>query len=222
MSSRARGASPLVLSAPSGTGKTSIARRLVSESDGFSFSVSATTRPARGHERDGVHYHFSTPSEFRAMLDAGELLEWAEVHGHMYGTPRRNLLRSERRGEQLVLDIDVQGALQVKTRVPEAVLVFVLPPSGDALVERLRGRGTEAREIVMRRLRNARGELERAEDFDHVVINEELDRAVREVRTVVAGHGSPLPQAIDLSAAIRQLQRQIDEILEAGLGSAPS
>ncbi len=222
MSSRARRASAVVLSAPSGAGKTSVAKRLVGGSDGFVFSVSATTRPARAHEKDGVHYHFSGPSEFQAMLDAGELLEWAEVHGHRYGTPRENLRVAEERGQDLVMDIDVQGAMQVKTRVPEAVLVFILPPSGDALVERLRGRGTEDDEIVKRRLRNARGELEGAVDFDHVVINEQLDRAVQEVRALVAGSGRPSLGAIDLCAAIRQLQGRIDEILEAGFASAPS
>ncbi len=222
MSSDSRESPALVLAAPSGTGKTSIARALVRGWDDFVFSVSATTRPAREHEVDGVHYHFVEESDFQAMLDAGELLEWAEVHGHTYGTPRRNLHAALERGQHLVMDIDVQGALQVRTHVPDAILVFVLPPSADTLVERLRGRGTEDDEMVKRRLRNARGELERALDFDYVVINENLDQAVGEVRAIAVGEGSPASGAIDLSGTIRQLQGRIDEILEAGFTSAPS
>ena len=120
----------------------------------------------------------------------------------------------------LILDIDVQGAMQVRTRVSDALLVFVLPPSADALVHRLRGRGTENDEIVERRLRNARGELERAFDFDHVVVNENLDQAVAEVRAISLGEATPASGAIDLSGTIRELQRRIDEILAAGFNSA--
>lgn len=214
MSSDSRESPALVLAAPSGTGKTSIARALVRGWDDFVFSVSVTTRPAREHEVDGVHYHFVEESDFQAMLDAGELLEWAEVHGHMYGTPARNLHAASEGGQHLVMDVDVQGAMQVRTRVPDAILVFVLPPSADTLVERLRGRGTEDDEIVKRRLRNARAELEWALDFDHVVVNADLNQAV--------GEASPASGAIDLSGTIRQLQERIDEILEAGFTSAPS
>jgi guanylate kinase len=212
----------LVLSAPSGAGKTSIAKALVRGWEDCVFSVSATTRPAREHETEGLHYHFVDESDFKAMLDAGQLLESAEVHGYMYGTLKSALDDARRRGQHLILDIDVQGAMQLRTRVSDAVLVFVLPPSAETLVERLRGRGTEDDEIVGRRLRNARGELERALDFDHVVVNDDLDRAVAEVGAITLGEATPDPRAIDLSDTIRELQRRIDEILAEGFISAPS
>ncbi len=212
----------MVLSAPSGAGKTSIAKALVRGWEDCVFSVSATTRPAREHETEGLHYHFVDESDFKAMLDAGQLLESAEVHGYMYGTLKSALDDARRRGQHLILDIDVQGAMQLRTRVSDAVLVFVLPPSAETLVERLRGRGTEDDEIVGRRLRNARGELERALDFDHVVVNDDLDRAVAEVGAITLGEATPDPRAIDLSDTIRELQRRIDEILAEGFISAPS
>ncbi len=218
----AAGAAALVLSAPSGAGKTSIAKALVRGWDDCVFSVSATTRPARKHETEGVHYHFVSESEFQDLVDTGRMLEWAEVHGHMYGTLKNDLDDASRRGQHLILDIDVQGAMQIRASVPDAVLVFVLPPSAEILVERLRGRGTEGDEIVARRLRNARGELERALDFDAVVVNEDLDRAVAQVRAIVAGQEAQGSSAIDLSDTIRQLQGRIDEILAAGFTSASS
>ena len=213
---------PVVLAAPSGTGKTTIAHELVSRFSDFAFSLSATTRAPRPEERQGKDYDFVSRATFEGMIEKSGLAEWAEVHGHMYGTPGRNLHAALERGQHLVMDIDVQGAMQVRTRVPDAILVFVLPPSADTLVERLRGRGTEDDERVKRRLRNARGELERALDFDYVVVNEDLDQAVGEVRAIAAGEGSPASRAIDLSGTIRQLQGRIDEILEAGFISAPS
>ena len=217
-----RGATAVVLSAPSGAGKTSIAKALVRTSNDFVFSVSATTRSAREGEEEGVHYHFLGEADFAAMREAGLLLEWAEVHRHLYGTPKSNLDEARRRGQRLILDIDVQGAIQVRERVAEAVLVFVLPPSAEILVQRLRGRGTEERAIVERRLRNAREELEWAEDFDYAVVNEDLDRTVAEVRAIALGEGDPSVRAIDLSDTIRQLQGRIDEILETDFMSDPS
>ena len=128
---------PLVLSAPSGAGKTTLANALRRRNRDVAFSVSATTRPPRPREVDGESYHFVSRDEFLRMRDAGELIEWAEVHGNLYGTPLANVRRAQARGEHLLLDIDVQGARQIRERVPEAVLVFVLPPSAAALVGRL-------------------------------------------------------------------------------------
>lgn len=205
---------PLVLAAPSGTGKTTIARSLVDGSDRFVFSVSATTRPRRVHERDGVDYHFLSPEVFQAMRDEGELAEWAEVHGHLYGTLRRALSEPASRGEQVVLDIDVQGARQLKKVVPEALLVFILPPSVEVLVERLRGRGTEREGEVLRRLTNARGELAAAVEFDFAVVNEHLADAVAEV-TDIASAGAGRPREADVLADdIARLRREIDLLIE--------
>jgi guanylate kinase len=204
---------PVVLSAPSGAGKTTIARALVKEIADVVFSVSATTRSARDHEVDGVDYHFLSEAEFRAMIEADELVEWAEVHGHLYGTSREALQAASEEGRFLILDVDVQGAMQMRDRVPDAVLVFVLPPSADALVERLTERGTEGKDNVTQRIENARGELEQASRFDYIVVNENLEQAIDEVRSIVLAEGRRTDRAIDLSNAIRQLQDQIDRLL---------
>ena len=213
MSSLAHRTCPVVLSAPSGAGKTSIARALVKEIEDVVFSVSATTRPARDHEVDGVDYHFVSEAEFRAMIEADELVEWAEVHGHLYGTSREALQAAREEGRFLILDVDVQGAMQMRDRVPDAVLVFVLPPSADALVERLTERGTEGEDNVTQRIENARGELEQASRFDYIVVNENLDHAINDVRSIVLAEGRRTDRAIDLSNAIRELQDRIDRLL---------
>ena len=213
MSSLAHGTCPVVLSAPSGAGKTSIAQALVEGSEDVVFSVSATTRPARSHEVDGVDYHFLSETDFRAMIEADEFVEWAEVHGHLYGTSRQALQAALDDGRFLILDIDVQGAMQMRERVPDVVLVFVLPPSADALVERLTERGTEGEDTVARRIENARSELEQASQFDYIVVNEDLEQAVDEVRSIVSAEGRRTDRAIDLSKGIRQLQGRIDRIL---------
>ena len=198
----------LVLSAPSGAGKTTIARRLVASPDPFVFSVSATTRSPRRGEVNGVDYHFLTREEFRSQAKEGAMAEWAEVHGDLYGTPLQNLLDAERQGQSVVLDIDVQGARQIRERVPDAVLIFILPPSGRVLLERLKGRGTESEAALRRRMDTARGELEAVREFDHVVVNDDLDRAVDEIRRIVAGPPSRREPAVDLEPLL-------GEILEA-------
>jgi guanylate kinase len=204
---------PLVLAAPSGTGKTSIARALVNGSGDFVFSVSVTTRQPRGRERDGVDYHFVSEEGFRRMIADGELVEWAEVHGALYGTPRSAIEAPAERGQHVVLDIDVEGASQVRERIPDAVLVFVFPPSAAALVSRLTRRGTEAREDVERRLSNARAELASATDFDYVVENEALDDAVAAVRAIVASEGHRPRRARAIEQDIHRLQAEIDDVL---------
>ena len=213
MSSLVHRTCPIVLSAPSGAGKTTIARALVRDSEDVVFSVSATTRPARDGEVDGVDYDFLSETVFRAMIEADEFVEWAEVHGHLYGTSRRALQAALDEDRFLILDVDVQGAMQMRERVPDVVLVFVLPPSADALVERLAERGTEGEDTVAQRIENARAELEQASQFDYVVINENLDQAIEEVRSIVSAEGRRADRAIDLSDRIRQLQAQIDRIL---------
>ncbi|MCH7933208.1 MAG: guanylate kinase [Gemmatimonadetes bacterium] len=213
MSSLVHRTCPIVLSAPSGAGKTTIARALVRDSEDVVFSVSATTRPARDGEADGVDYDFLSETVFRAMIEADEFVEWAEVHGHLYGTSRRALQAALDEDRFLILDVDVQGAMQMRERVPDVVLVFVLPPSADALVERLAERGTEGEDTVAQRIENARAELEQASRFDYIVINENLDQAIEEVRSIVSAEGRRADRAIDLSDRIRQLQAQIDRIL---------
>ena len=213
MSSLVHQTCPVVLSAPSGAGKTTIAKALVEGSEDVVFSVSATTRPARDHEVDGVDYRFLSEPKFRAMIEADEFVEWAQVHGHLYGTSRKALQAALDEGRFLILDIDVQGAMQMRQRVPDVVLVFVIPPSADALVERLTERGTEGEDTVARRIENARGELEQASQFDYIVVNDDLEQAIDEVRSIVSAESRRTDRAIDLWNEIRQLQGRIDRIL---------
>lgn len=175
----------VVLCAPSGTGKTTVARALVEEYEDLMFSVSATTRPPRPGERPGVDYHFVSRDRFETMVEGGEFLEWAEVHGQLYGTPRSNLEEAAERGRDLVLDIDVQGGRQVRAARPDSVMIFLLAPSVDVMLERLRRRGSEAESEVRRRLRTARGELESVDEFEYVVVNDELRDTVAAVRAIV-------------------------------------
>ncbi len=176
----------LALSAPSGTGKTTLARRLVREVDGAEFSVSVTTRPRRGLERDGRDYHFVDERTFARKIERGDLLEWAEVHGHFYGTPRGQAERVLVSGGVIVFDIDVQGGRSIQRLYPEAVLVFVLPPSLRELERRLRSRGTDRVDTIRRRMLTARAEIEQGlAAYDYVVVNDEVDRALKELKAIL-------------------------------------
>lgn len=211
MTDRAR---PVVLAAPSGTGKTTIAHRLVGEEADFSFSISATTRAPRHGEVHGVDYLFVDEPTFRHMVAQGEMAEWAEVHGKLYGTPRANLDQAAADGIHAVLDIDVQGAAQIAESVEDALLVFILPPSAPEMMQRLTGRGTENQAQVARRLRSALEELARVGEFDCVVVNSDLDRAVDETRRLVRGETrgrAPSEEA----GRVAGLSRELAEILEA-------
>lgn len=177
---------PLVLAGPSGAGKTTIARLLADRRDDVRFSVSATTRPARATEVDGRDYLFLSRERFERMQEEEGLLEWAEVHGHLYGTPRANLARAREMGVHLLLDIDVQGARSVRDLVPEAVTVFLLPPSGERIVERLRDRRTEDETVLRSRLRGAAAELLSIDEFDFVVVNDDLEEATSAVEGILA------------------------------------
>ncbi len=212
MSENRKIARPLVLAAPSGTGKTTIAHRLVDGTGEFVFSVSATTRPPRKGERNGMDYEFMSRPEFLGMVERNEFAEWAEVHGNLYGTPQRNFDEEAERGGHLVLDVDVQGARQIRAKVPEALLVFVIPPSAEVLVSRLTRRGTEESQEVARRLRTACKELTLVGEFDHVMVNDDLERAVEEVRTV-ARTGEARNEDY-IGRRIEALLTEIDGVLE--------
>ena len=153
------------------------------------FSVSATTRPPRPGERDGADYRFLSRDSFDALIDSDGLLEWAEVHGELYGTPREALVRASEGGRHMLLDIDVQGARQVREREPASVLVCRLPPTAEVLVKRLRQRGSEDDEKVRRRLRTALSELEAVKEFDYVVVNDDLDLTVSAVEAILDAEG---------------------------------
>ena len=207
---------PLVLSAPSGAGKSTLAAMLRQRNRDVGFSVSATTRAPRPGEVDGVHYHFVSEPEFLRMAGAGELIEWARVHQNHYGTPIAELRRAQARGEHLLLDIDVQGARQIRERVPEAVLVFILPPSGAALVQRLAGRGTESADVLERRLQNAEDEIHAAPEFDYVVVNDRLERAVDELEAILRGRAGAPHGKDGMDATVARLCAEIDRELGPG------
>ena len=175
----------LVLSSPSGGGKTTIARSLLDGRDDLGYSVSATTRARRPGERDGVDYHFLARDEFERRVAAGEFLEWATYGGELYGTLRASIDALLASGCSAVLDIEVQGARQVRAAMPDAVLVFVLPPSAATLVERLERRGTEDRPRLLGRLQRAAEEVAAVDEYDYVVVNADLVSAVSAVAAIV-------------------------------------
>jgi guanylate kinase len=204
----------LVLSAPSGAGKTSLARVLVQRHQQLVFAVSATTRAARENERDGVHYLFLTDAEFDHLLETDGLAEWATVHGYRYGTPRQEIDRALTRGLVPVLDIDVQGARQVRRVFPDAVQVFVLPPSAAELARRLAGRGSEAPEQRRRRLETARAELPSLIEFDYLLINDNFDAALCRLEHIIAAERQRIARLEKVAAAIDTLDSGIASLLE--------
>jgi guanylate kinase len=174
-----------IVSAPSGAGKTSLVKALLAADPGVRKSVSYTTRAPRPGEQDGRDYHFVTPEGFQDMVGRGALLECAQVHGHRYGTGQHWVERELRDGRDIVLEIDWQGAAQVRRLMPGTVSVFILPPSIEALEERLRGRGQDSPEIIARRVRAARDEIAHVDEFDFVIINREFAVAARELHSIV-------------------------------------
>ncbi|HOW85050.1 MAG TPA: guanylate kinase [Candidatus Aminicenantes bacterium] len=174
-----------VITGPSGCGKSTLIKRVRRAVGGLEFSVSHTTRPPRPSEKDGVDYHFVSERVFERLAREKRFLEHARVHGNLYGTSRAEVETKGRRGD-VILDIDVQGARQVRARVEGAVLIFIMPPVAAELRRRLRARGEDSREAVARRLRNARAEVRAYAEFDYVVVNDDLARAAAELRTVIA------------------------------------
>lgn len=201
----------LVLSSPSGGGKSTIARKLVQGRDDVAFSVSATTRPMRPGETDGKDYHFLSDQEFDRRLESGGFLEWATYDGCRYGTLVSEVQRIFEEGSHVLLDIEIEGARQVRRQFPDAVTVFLLPPSGAALAARLRGRDTESEEQVARRLARAQEELRAAGEYDYVVVNDDLVVAVEQVAAIVEAESLRVPRQQEFAGLLEQLQRGVAE-----------
>jgi guanylate kinase len=194
-----------VISAPSGAGKTTLCKRLLDEDRGIDFSVSTTTRPPRAGEREGVDYHFVDRPEFERRREQGDFVEWALVGGHLYGTSGRSVQAAADQGHDILLDVDTQGAMSLRRLIPEAVLIFILPPGRAALRDRLEKRGTDGVEEIARRLGLARGEVEKCPSYDYVIVNDDLEEAYRLLRAIVtASRCSQGRQAARVEAILRE------------------
>ena len=180
-----------VISGPSGAGKSTLRKKLLERFPDLVYSVSYTTRLPRPGEREGWDYRFVDEDKFRKLVREGKFLEWAQVHGNLYGTNREDVEKALEEGCDVILEIDVQGASQVKRQMPESVLIFVMPPSEIALEERLLSRGSEAPEAIKVRLGNAQKEIASAADYDHVVVNDDINKAVDKLATIIAQYKRP-------------------------------
>ena len=215
-----------IVSAPSGSGKSTLVNELFKVVKHLDFSISYTTRPPRGSEQNGKEYFFVTKEQFEAMIKADEFLEYANVFGYYYGTAKRFLREAESRGNDLLLDIDVQGAQQVKKCIPDAASIFILPPDREKLEWRLRNRGLDSEEVIRRRLDTARREIENYSKYDYILVNERLERATDDLKAIVlaerigrSGH-KPSPEELRLleiarSCCLNQVRERVRPILES-------
>jgi guanylate kinase len=194
-----------IISAPSGSGKSTLVNSLLEHEPGLVFSVSYTTREPRGQEQEGREYHFVSREEFRRMIDAGEFIEWAQVFEDYYGTHRRYVDQGRAEGRDVVLDIDVQGARQLKEKLPEAVSIFILAPSREELEKRLRARGDVSEAVIRKRLAKAAGEIREFGRYDYVLVNDDLQAAAERLLWIV--------RTARLRAANSEVQARVRQIL---------
>jgi guanylate kinase len=202
---------PVILSSPSGGGKTTIRKELLALRPDLGYSVSATTRRPRAAEIDGKDYYFLAPGEFRTKQENGEFAESAEVHGNLYGTLRREVRRILESGRHVILDIDVQGAAQFVRAFPESVSIFLLPPSAETLLTRLKARKTEDLNDLVVRLQAARRELEAVVEYQYVVVNGDLARAVRDVSSIIDAESSRRTRVEELDGEVGRLVAGLDQ-----------
>jgi guanylate kinase len=202
---------PIILSAPSGGGKTTIARELLTRRKDLGYSVSCTTRSPRVGEVDGRDYYFLSRGEFEQRREAGEFAECAEVHGNMYGTLRSEVARILGAGKHVVMDIDVQGARQFTRAFPQSVTIFVLPPTTEVLLERLRRRRTESKEQLAKRLQSALQELQAVDQYEYVVVNDDLESAVRRVSAIIDAEVVSRERVAGLRQQVSQLVQRLEQ-----------
>ena len=194
----------ILISGPSGTGKGTVCDLLRKKHPEISYSISATTRQPRPGEQDGVNYYFYDKEKFRQMIDAGELLEWAEVYGNYYGTPKQKVLDRLNAGEDILLEIDTQGALNVMKAMPEGLFIFLLPPSLEELANRLKGRGTETEESLQRRLGAAVDEIKIAHNYRYVVVNDKVEAAEKAIAGIIEAEHHRTDLNEELLAGLQQ------------------
>ncbi|HWP26436.1 MAG TPA: guanylate kinase [Xanthobacteraceae bacterium] len=200
----------LVLSSPSGAGKTTLSRMLLEADPNVDLSISVTTRPRRPGEIDGRHYHFVTQAEFDRMRRNGDFLEWAKVFGHCYGTPRMPVEKALAQGRDVLFDVDWQGAKQLRKKAPDdLVSVFVLPPSIPELRRRLRSRAQDSNKVIAARMAKAAGEMSHWREYDYVIINRDLDQAFAELRAILASERLRRKRQPGLAAFVRKLQARL-------------
>ena len=216
----ARSPFPVILSAPSGGGKTTIAKELLRRRPDLGYSVSCTTRAQRPGEEHGSDYYFLSPDEFAARRARGEFAESAEVHGRLYGTLREEVSRVLSGGRHVIMDIDVQGAAQFVAAFPDSVLIFLIPPSAEVLRGRLSGRMTEDGESLRRRLRTSRAELRAVDAYEYVIVNDELELALATVSAVIDAEAARRERFAGLDRRIDQLVAELDRILEPTAGAS--
>ena len=223
-----------IISAPSGSGKSTLVNEVRRIVPGLDFSVSYTTRPPRGNEQDGREYFFVLRSEFERMIENGDFLEYADVFGNYYGTARRFLQKAETSGHDLLLDIDVQGAEQIKHEIPEAVSIFVLPPNRTELESRLRHRSLDAEDVIQRRLVTATREIENYSKYDYILVNDRLDESIAALKSILLAERLKRPGAQEQRSAddtnmlaraercrLRNVRARLEPILASFAASAP-
>jgi guanylate kinase len=200
----------LVLSSPSGAGKTTLTKLLRDEEPSLTLSISVTTRPRRASEVHGVHYFFITPDEFIALRERGDLLEWAEVHGNFYGSPRKEIEKALMSGKDILFDIDYQGAMQVRKTAPDDVVsIFILPPSIPELRRRLERRAEDTASVIQQRLKNAKNEIDRWRDYDYVLVNDDLQATFAKIRAILAAERLKRERQIGLPKFISGLMAHL-------------